>query len=117
MAHYTLGGANKIILKLYMKHITIIAFFISTLVSSQIGIKSLDEALKNPNKVTHLNLSYQNLKSIPESISRLKNLTSLSLSHNNLDSLPKSIVKLKKLKVLILGSNAFETYPEIINDL
>lgn len=120
--------------------IYIVVLFISSQIAfSQVKIDStkikreytsLEEALKNPDKVYNLNLSNQNvtipkeawtkfirleilsfkndhLKEIPQEIGELKNLKVLDLSGNDFTSLPKSFSKLNRLEELYLNDDKF----------
>lgn len=73
---------------------------------------SIDEALKNPELVFHLSLTYDNLSVIPDNIRDLKNLETLDLSVNQLTSLPEGIGNLSNLQVIYLGDNNIEELPE-----
>ena len=73
---------------------------------------SVEEALKEPNKVVRLNLSNQSLSEFPKGLSKFKNLEYLSLRNDHLISLSPEIANLKKLKVLDLGGNDFSLLPE-----
>jgi len=102
--------------------------------------ESLEEALKEPEKVYRLHLKKQKLtefpkdilkltnlqeldltknklKEIPEEISQLTNLQTLNLSKNQLELLPSSIGQLKNLKVLIVNQNELVGLPNTIGDL
>ena len=65
----------------------------------------LDQALANPEDVTELDLSKQNLESLPTEIGKMKNLVSLNLSGNKLIVLPDEIRQLSNLKSLSLTAN------------
>ncbi|MFT5779401.1 MAG: hypothetical protein ACI837_002359 [Crocinitomicaceae bacterium] len=73
--------------------------------------KSLEEALKTPDKVYMLDIAYPPISELPESIGLLKNLVWLELNDNNLVSLPDAICELKDLKVLNLSDNKLRSLP------
>ncbi|MCS7072994.1 MAG: leucine-rich repeat domain-containing protein, partial [Bacteroidia bacterium] len=75
---------------------------------------SLEDALRNPDKVTRLDLSNQGLSYFPEEICRLLNLQSLILSGNQIKEIPESIGNLKQLKQLKLNENLLQELPESI---
>lgn len=78
---------------------------------------SLEEALKNPEKVYRLNLSNQNV-SIPKEVwSKFTNLEYLSLKNDHLKKLPIEIGLLKKLKTLDLSGNDFKMLPKSFSNL
>jgi Leucine-rich repeat (LRR) protein len=52
---------------------------------------SLEEALKNPDQVTRLNLSDQNIEQSFKDLAKFKNLKYLSLRHTNLKDIPFEI--------------------------
>lgn len=83
--------------------------------------KNIEQALKNPKQVTHLDLSDQKLKTLPGNIEQLTNLISLDLSAHELQTFPKVILSLKKLKVLKLkvryGSTKIHEIPAQITQL
>lgn len=86
--------------------ITILVFVL--LISQSFGQKTtytnLEEGLKTPNLVKHLNLSYQNIEEVPTSILQFKNLESLNLSHNNLNNIPEFLIK-SNIKELDISFN------------
>lgn len=73
---------------------------------------SIEEALKDPEKVVRLNLSNQSLAELPKGLSKFKNLEYLSLRNDHLTTLSSEIGSLKKLKVLDLGGNDFSILPK-----
>lgn len=78
---------------------------------------SLEEALKQPEKVKRLILKRKKLESIPKEILHLQDLEELNLTGNRLSILPKEILKLKKLKKLNLSRNRFQEFPEILVEM
>ncbi len=73
---------------------------------------SIEDALKDPEKVVRLNLSNQSFTDFPKGLSKFKNLEYLSLRNDHLTSLSPEISNLKKLKVLDLGGNDFSVLPK-----
>lgn len=72
---------------------------------------SLEEALKNPQKVYRLNLSNQAFQ-IPDSAwLKFTNLQYLSLKNDHLKQIPDGIGYVKTLKVLDLSGNDFKVLP------
>lgn len=78
---------------------------------------SLEEALKLPEKVVHLDLSKQRLKEFPLEILNFPNLEVLDLSRNRISLLPAEIGKLKNLRILNLSKNRFSILPQQIGQL
>lgn len=78
---------------------------------------SLEEALKNPDKVIKLSLRKQKLKAFPPEILRFRNLQYLDLSKNHIREIPESIDTLQQLQVLILSKNDIETLPKELGRL
>lgn len=102
--------------------------------------RSIENAMKNPEKVFRLHLvkvklkefpveifQFKNLQElildknkineIPDAISELKNLETLRLSHNRIDSIPPALLKLQHLKTLDLSDNIIGSVPENIDFL
>lgn len=82
-----------------------------------IVFKSIDEAMKTPNEVTHLKLIRKKIKEFPKEILNFKNLEYLDLSKNKLDSLPTEFSSLSNLHTLIIKSNNFQEFPEAISSM
>lgn len=79
---------------------------------------SLEEALKEPEKVYILSLGENiELTKLPKNIGDLVNLQIFSVGGNHLTSLPKSIGNLKKLQIFSLGGNDLEKLPRTIGKL
>lgn len=78
---------------------------------------SLQEAVKDPEKVEVLVLRSRKLDSIPAEIFRMKNLIHLDLSRNRIDSIPPEIGQLNRLEHLELSNNRLEALPEEIGRL
>lgn len=71
----------------------------------EIWYDSLEEAMKEPEKVYKLNLSGQKLKEIPADVFKLTNLHMLDLRDNKLDEVPSDIKDLSKLTMLNMYDN------------
>lgn len=65
----------------------------------------LQEALKEPEKVYHLDLSKKKLQDFPMEVLKFTNLRSLKLYKNRIDSIPNEISQLKNLGELNVGMN------------
>ncbi len=78
---------------------------------------SIEEALKNPEKVYRLNLSNQKVQVPKDAWSRFVNLEFLSFKNDHLEEIPQEISLLKKLKVLDLSGNDFTTLPKSFSEL
>lgn len=75
--------------------------------SGYLFINSLEDALKNADKVTDLPLCDKKLTIIPPTIGTLTKVEFMDLSENSLTTLPSEINKLTSLKELILVDNNF----------
>jgi Leucine-rich repeat (LRR) protein len=91
----------------------------STLDSLQLNKEytSLDEALKNPEKVYRLDLSNQKLQFSDSIWSQFTNLQYLSFKNDHLKEIPEGVGFLKSLKVLDLSGNDFEVLPSTFGNL
>lgn len=78
---------------------------------------SLEEALKNPDKVIKLELRKKKLKNFPKEIFQFKNLQYLDLSKNNIKEIPEEIEQLGSLQYLSLSKNKIESVPKQIGEL
>ena len=81
---------------------------------------SIDEAVREPEKVVKLSLSGDKLKQFPDDVLRFPNLQILNLSDNKLKTLPDEISDLENLQVLILTGNRLQALPEgmrLLNNL
>jgi len=71
----------------------------------EIWYYSLEEALREPEKVYKLNLSGQKLKAFPTEVYNLPNLHMLDLSDNKIQEIPSDIKQLPYLTMLNLYNN------------
>jgi len=78
---------------------------------------SLEEALKNPEKVIKLELRRKKFKSFPMEILKFTNLQYLDLTKNNITELPAEISQLENLQYLSISKNGLEEFPPQIGDL
>ncbi|HEU4496084.1 MAG TPA: leucine-rich repeat domain-containing protein [Flavobacterium sp.] len=78
---------------------------------------TLDEALKNPEKVVRLKLNSKIEVDAISDWSKFYNLEYLTLENDGLPEIPASISHLKKLKILNLSGNNFSTLPKNFNKL
>ncbi len=78
---------------------------------------SLEEALKNPEKVIKLELRRKKLKSFPMEILKFPNLQYLDLTKNNIKELPAEISELKNLQYFSISKNVLEEFPPQIGAL
>jgi Leucine-rich repeat (LRR) protein len=82
-----------------------------------IEYNSIEEALKNPEKVYNLNLSNQNFELSNEDWSKFINLEYLTLENDHLKEFPIGITKLKSLKTINLSGNDFKNLPPAFSNL
>jgi len=78
---------------------------------------SLEDALKQPEKVFALNLAKRKYTAIPQEVYSFPNLVSLNLSANKLIEVPSEISKLKKLQVLNVSKNGIVKISKSIAEL
>jgi len=78
---------------------------------------SLEEAMKNPQKVERLHLKKKKLTAIPSVVFQFTNLVELNLSGNKIEMIPDEIAILKNLKVLNLSNNKIHTIADSIGSL
>lgn len=78
---------------------------------------SLENALKNPEIVTRIDLSNQEVQLTDAVLKQFKNIEFLSLKNDNLEEVPHGIVYLKKLKVLDLSGNDITELPRFMKKL
>ncbi len=78
---------------------------------------SLEEALRNPEKVQVLNLGGQDLTALPAEVGKCRNLRKLILQGNKLTTLPAEIAQLTQLQELDLYDNKFKEMPLAVASL
>jgi Leucine-rich repeat (LRR) protein len=77
-----------------------------------------DEAMKEPEKVQHLDLALKQLKELPADIEKFVNLEILELSFNHLTDLPAELAKLQKLRILDLsGCRRMKNIPAVVKEI
>jgi Leucine-rich repeat (LRR) protein len=79
--------------------------------------KSLEEALKQKDCVTCLDLSKQRLKQIPNEVFEFPNLEKLILNKNKIKHIPDSLSTLRNLHYLDLSSNYIDSLPPSLSEL
>ena len=79
--------------------------------------ESIEEALKDPDKVFRLHLIKQKLTEVPKEIYQFKNLQELDLSKNRIKELQDTIGSLANLQILNLSKNNLELLPAAIGKL
>lgn len=101
------------------KLLLIFLFFIPVLLTAQeseederdIVYTSLEEAMKNPEKVYRLKLSKEKLEKFPVEIFKMTNLVELDLSRNKITEIPEEISALKNLEEINLSRNRITIIP------
>jgi Leucine-rich repeat (LRR) protein len=78
---------------------------------------SLEEALKDPEKVIKLELRKKRLKTFPMEILKFPNLQYLDLSKNSIKELPPEIAQLKNLQYFAISRNSVEELVPQIGEL
>jgi Leucine-rich repeat (LRR) protein len=78
---------------------------------------SIEEALKQPEKVIKLELRKKKLKNFPTEIYQFNNLQYLDLSKNNLSEIPDSIEVLTQLQYLDVSKNKLQVFSAKIGKL
>ncbi len=78
---------------------------------------SVNEALKNPEKVYRLDLSKKKLRTIPKGVFSLYNLQELTLAKNKLQKIPKEIGDLTNLQKLNVSKNKITEFPATLGNL
>ncbi|MFN8277094.1 MAG: leucine-rich repeat domain-containing protein [Chitinophagales bacterium] len=78
---------------------------------------SMEEALKEPEKVRALTLKELGLTELPGDIEKFTNLEVLDLSGNRLTQFPEKLFSFKKLRALTLKGNRIERLPEDIHKM
>lgn len=79
--------------------------------------RSLEEALKEPDKVQRLVLRRKGYKEFPKEIYKFKNLVELDLRGNNLTTIPDSIETFTNLRYLNVSRNNLTTVSPKIGNL
>ena len=98
-------------------YIIISLFFTTPLIAQTPCYKSLEEALKQKECVTCLDLSKKKLREIPSEIYQLENLEKLILTKNKIKHISDTLSTLQHLHYLDLSSNYIDTLPESLSTL
>ncbi len=77
----------------------------------------LNEALKDPTNVCHLNLANQKLSTLPDDFSNFTNLSELYLNQNSFTEIPDVVFKLQNLTRLDVTNNSLSSIPSTIGNL
>lgn len=85
--------------------------------NEMITATSIQEALKQPEKVHSLRLRNQEIKQLPPDIARLTNLRLLDVSGTLIEALPPEIGQCKELRSLIANASRLEEVPPEIGQL
>jgi Leucine-rich repeat (LRR) protein len=91
--------------------------FDSLALDTMYAYTTIEEAMKEPDKVVKLVLKKQKLDSFPAAIWVFPNLQYLDLSKNHIREFPDTLYKLKNLQVLHLSKNKIESLPRELGDL
>src|SRR5690554_4390223 len=98
--------------------VVFLLIFPNFIFSQEVNVfQSLEEAMKNPEKVINLDLSRERLKEFPMELLNFPNLENLDLSNNRISLIPAEIGDLKNLQVLDLSRNRFNILPPQIGKL
>ena len=103
--------------KRILKIISVLLLFLVVHSCAPKTYTSLEEALKNPEKVESLTLGWGKLTVFPKEIFRFKNLRRLNLKNNHLSTLPAKITELNQLERIDLSNNWFKTLPQGLDKL
>lgn len=76
--------------------------------------RSLESALKEPDRVYRLDLSHQRLKEVPEDVRKFPHLNALDLSRNKLRTLPEWLGAATDLQELRVSRNKLSEFPQVI---
>ncbi len=98
-------------------YIIISLFFTTNLIAQTPCYKTLENALKQKECVTCLDLSKKRLKEIPSEIYQFPNLEKLNLSRNKIKHIPDTLSLLAHLHYLDLSSNYIDTLPSALSTL
>ena len=113
-----MNGKNTILIFLLILSFQVNAQILDSIsLSTEYEYKSLDEALKNPEKVYKLTLKRKRLDEIPKEIFTLTNLQELNLKKNKIKKIPKEIGSLRNLQKLNLSQNKLIFLPKEIGML
>lgn len=85
--------------------------------SDTVVFRSLEEALREPDKVRSLDLSDRKLGAFPAEVLRFTHLQELRLRNDGITALPSGIKDLKELRLLDLSGNPISTLPQEFGEL
>jgi len=80
-------------------------------------VTSLEAAVKQPESVLKLNLSYNGLTEFPSEVLKCTALQVLDVSNNGLTALPDDIIRLELLQHLNLAANGLKKLPKNLDKL
>ena len=102
-----------------MRSYLLVTSIAAALVASQSCTRTdrLGTALRDPETVTVLNISYSGLAALPREINKLRRLKTLNVSNNHLITLPIEIGSLSDLTDLDVSLNALTLVPSSIGKL
>ncbi|MCB9042507.1 MAG: leucine-rich repeat domain-containing protein [Chitinophagales bacterium] len=105
-------------MSLLQKNVVFISIMCLLLEACSVGVyRSFDAALRHPQKVVQLKISYKKIDSIPEAIFSLPNVQHIYFFKNQLTEIPPEIGRLKTLKSLVVSSNQLTEVPAEIGNL
>ena len=78
---------------------------------------SIENAMKNPEKVEILDLHFKSLKRVPKEVFLFANLKELILWNNEIEDLPENLGDLPNLEKLELSGNLISKIPSSIKNL
>ena len=100
-----------------LKSVAQVSLLDSVALFEMTAVTSIDEAMKNPDKVIKLELNKQKLKEFPKEILSMHNLQYLDLGKNKIKDIPPEIGQLKNLQWLSLSKNDLQDLPLAIGEL
>ena len=80
------------------------------------GLREFPIGLLN-DKITEINVSYNEIEEFPEEITLFSGITSITFSNNKIRKLPETIYNLKNLSHLHLSGNPIDIFPKSLKEL